>query len=121
MNSCLECKDPNSVLTSESKCECKKGFQKNDENGLCSPCNYSCKTCNKEGFCLSCKDNYQHSNLTLNCECLGNLIVYNGGCICPQGFKFINDSCLDYYFSFNVLEKPNGNLHIFFASNPLQL
>lgn len=60
-----------------NKCVCNSGFYDNNDNGVCPPCYFTCKTCSNNFSCLTC-------DATLNLV----LVAFEKGniCVCATGY-----------------------------------
>jgi hypothetical protein len=65
---CLECKDPNSVPSLTSGCDCRPGYYK-DSKSICQPCNVSCITCSDAFSCTLCNGTNTLVNSLSFCNC----------------------------------------------------
>ncbi|KAL4482200.1 hypothetical protein ABPG72_017981 [Tetrahymena utriculariae] len=107
-NSCTQCQDGHLIFKGSCLDNCPQGYL--NLNGICIPCNPSCKSCSMRlDNCIACNDGYYLYNNTC-LPCVNNCSLCNSSTICTKcqlGYFLEDSTCktkcqkLGYYSDYS--------------------
>ena len=110
---CSSCVDPN-MDTTTPLCACKVGYFLSTNLTNCIPCSSSYPAC------TACTNNGNNSAICTSCQG-ANMITWNGGCSCSNGYYLSNNACVACPNQCSLCANSNGNVICYscnVAANP---